>query len=275
MLPEYLDLELNRYIARSQVLLRAGYPVIDICYLYGEGAPLRPNTRIPEIPAGYMFDFCPAELVLKARYEGGRLALPSGMEYRALLLPPDEAMTLPMLQAVERLVDAGCPVAGLKPVRSPSFRGGSDTDAAVKTLADRLWKDKIYAVYDEQTLRKQSDSVSTDSEKTRFIPTKMAEVLRAIGLEPDFRSSVDSVLAIHRRFEGKDIYFLSRKGTPISAMCSFRVEPGGKPSVWNPRTGTINEAAVAEPTQTGVQMKIDFEENGSCFVVFSEKPKAK
>ena len=99
-------------------MLQQGRFVADLVYFNGEGAPnavpyWKPLDPAP--PAGFDYDWVSAELLLnRMTVEAGRIVLPSGMRYRALVLPADvDQLTLPM---AKKLRDAR--------------RGGSDPHRA-------------------------------------------------------------------------------------------------------------------------------------------------
>ena len=136
----------HEYLARCQYLLQQGLFVADVCYLQPEGAPRRfmpPPTAMsgPHIRAGYNFDGCTPEVVLKRmRVDDDRLVLPDGMSYRVLVLPLVETMTPALLSKIKELVEAGATaVAPVRPQKSPGLSHYPACDEEVKTLATELW----------------------------------------------------------------------------------------------------------------------------------------
>ena len=98
----------HRYLARCQLMLRRGLPVADVCFLAPEGAPhvFRPPTSAtrgnPPERLGYTFDGCaPETLVERMTVKDGRLMLPDGTSYQALVLPERETMTPGLLSKVK------------------------------------------------------------------------------------------------------------------------------------------------------------------------------
>ena len=68
----------------------------DLCYLQAEGS--RHTTPAldhePPVPAGYDYDLVTPEVVLERMHvQDGRLVLPDGMSYAALVLPQTGRMT--------------------------------------------------------------------------------------------------------------------------------------------------------------------------------------
>ena len=118
-------------------MLQRGLPVADLCYLVSEGAPHvfvapMPTTRgvLPERP-GYNYDGCTPHAVLtRMSVEDGRLMLPDGMSYRALVLPAVDTMTPELLDKIRQLVAAGATVIG-------SFFITSDTEICFSSALHR------------------------------------------------------------------------------------------------------------------------------------------
>jgi len=152
------------YLARCQYLLQQGEFVADVCYWFGEGAPLNVNDMKLELPQGHDLDFCSADVVLQMSVKNGRLILPSGANYRYLRLPDSDRMTLPLARKVRELVASGARVIGGKrPKGTPGLTGFPRSDAEVGQIAAELW-----------------DANRVVSGKT------LAEVFAQDGLKPDF-----------------------------------------------------------------------------------------
>ena len=253
------------YLARASHVLQQGRFVADLAYFYGEGAP---NTvpfwkKIdPAPPAGFDYDWVNAEVILgRMKYEGGALQLPSGMRYRALVLPADvNQLTLPMVRKLRDLVDAGAILIAPPPTGSPSLSDGAAGDDSVRAIANVMWGD-----IDGKGV--------TSHEYGRgkvYWGRPVAEVLAAERIAPDatFDGAKDAKLGwIHRRTPDADIWYVAnQQERPEQLTASFRV--GSKAvELWDPATGSIAPAsyAVAEG-RTEVPLTLD--PYGSTFVVF-------
>jgi hypothetical protein len=134
----------HEYLARCQFLLRQGRFVADLCFLSPETSPFRfksPARTSLDRP-GYNFDACPPELVLDGmKVENGRLALPSGMSYRALVLPQVPTMTPQLLRKIKQLLLDGATVVGAPPLKAPGLTDFPKCDEEVTVLARELWGD--------------------------------------------------------------------------------------------------------------------------------------
>ena len=107
------------YLARSCQMMQTGRNVADILLFYGEDTNITAQyggdslSNLPEIPAGYDFDYANADVLLNAvRPEGGCLVTDSGQRYRVLVL--GKACRAYMSEAVQARIDeleaAGVPV---------------------------------------------------------------------------------------------------------------------------------------------------------------------
>jgi predicted esterase len=277
------------YFSRCCYLLQQGLPVGDVCYYYGETAPnlvatrrigpdakrldgeicahcQRPNPA-PADALGFGYDYDVMDsTILRSRLEvrDGRLVLPHGVSYAALVLPERDDMPLPVLERLESLVRDGATVLGPKPSRAPSLAGYPGRDAEVRSLAERLWGSGQGA---EASVRSHG--------KGRIIPdrTRIREVLQELGLGPDFSYTSPGSPAqldyIHRRTLNSDIYFVSNTQlTYAEAECTFRV-PHRLPRFWHADTGVVEPCAAYARVDGGMKLRLRLPPAGSVFVVFS------
>jgi len=237
------------YLARCQYLLQRGLPVVDLLYLAPEGGP-RSHTPPPSLGrTGYKADSCSAEAVLtRLAVKDGRLVLPDGMSYRALVLPGAPAMTPALLRRLGELVRDGATVIGTPPSRAPGLTGYPQCDTEVRDAAAALWA-------------------------TGRVPAGKApeQVLAAQGVRPDFRA--DRVLDFcHRRIDDLEVYFVANRFTHgVNATCEFRVT-GRQPEIWDPETGRMALAPVYVDTGGVTRMPLRLEAAGAVFVVFRPGP---
>ncbi len=114
----------HEYLARCQFLLQQGQYVADVCYLQPEGAPRRFTPPADAMQAafyrsGYDFDGCTPQVVMeRMTVKDGRIVLPDGMSYRALVLPQAETMTPALLRRIKELAEAGATVVAPRGRRS-------------------------------------------------------------------------------------------------------------------------------------------------------------
>lgn len=234
----------NDYLSRCQSLLQQGTFVADVCYWFGEGAPLGVDDMGLELPAGHDYDLCASETVLQMRVRDGRLVLPSGASYRYLRLPDADRMTLPLAKKVQELVEGGARViAGPRPKGAPGLTGYPACDADVEAVAKALW---------------DSGRVS--------IGQAFAEVFQKDGLGPDFEG--DGLSYLHRRIGEADVYFVANpRDEARDVECAFRIS-GKVPECWDPETGEIRDLPEYGEEGGRTRVPLRFGPVGSAFVVF-------
>jgi len=255
------------YLTRSQALLQTGRFVADVIHYIGDDAPNLLGHREQiwnPVPAGYEFDGCNLEILEKLTVaKNGDLVLPHGPRYRVLLLPDRKHMTLPAIQAVERLVEAGATAVGPKPLRTPGLTNWKENDAKTRAIADRLWG----AI--------GSDKVTENRVgKGRVIFGKqLSEILNAMA-PPDFDYTAPEGTRLrysHRTTGEADLYFVANadRETSTDAVVRFRVT-GKAPEFWDPSTGAITKPAVYRQASGVTEVPMHFDPAGSVFVVFRE-----
>jgi alpha-L-rhamnosidase/F5/8 type C domain len=204
------------YLGRSSHLLQQGKNVADILYYYGENQNITWLTRekLPNIPAGYEFDFVNSNALINAiEVKNGKLVAKSGNSYSLLVL--DETaknMTLPVLKKLQTLVKAGAKVTGTKPEQSPSL---GDNQAEFQSIVNEIWSN------------------------TNVIKTSTADALKDLKVSEDviITKAQSKILYRHRQSADQDIYWLNnRSDNPTDAEASFRIT-GKTPELWNPQTG--------------------------------------
>jgi hypothetical protein len=280
------------YLDRCQFLLQQGLFVADACYYYGDHVPNFSQLKRSD-PAhcepGYDYDVITAEaLIERASVRDGRIVLPDGMNYRVLVLPDREMISLPVLEKIRKLVTAGATVIGPKPTRGETLADFAVTDAKVQKIADDLWG------RGSRSKEAQTNHIG----KGRVITGKTArEVLQSDGLPPDFTverrppARLDAGFSsqgagseagpppidyIHRTTGDAEIYFVAnRTNLATATTCLFRVR-GKAPELWNPVTGERKFAQEYEDVEKigCTAVPLDFAPYGSWFVVFREAAEA-
>jgi len=243
------------YIDRCQWMLQQGHFAADVLYYYGDHVPnftQHKRTDPADCLPGYDYDVITEEaLIERASVKDGKIFLPDGINYRVLVLPDRDVISLPVLKKIKELVTAGATVIGPKPAHGETLGNEVSTDAEITKLADELWGGKVG--------------------KGRVIAGKTArEVLLADGVQPDceFMPANGAFDYIHRTDGGAEIYFVcNRTNFAANATVAFRVV-GKAPELWNPVTGEHKFAAGYEENGGRIYVPLDFAPCGSWFVVF-------
>jgi len=251
------------YLSRTSYLLQQGSYVADIAYFYGEERNL---TEIyldrfdHDIPNGYAYDFINAEALMSlTSAQDGRVAMPSGMHYRVLYVPPAvRRYTLPVLRKLRDLVADGAVLVAARPLGGLGLQA---RDADVSAAVDDLWgpagaapgprkygKGRVYA------------------------HPGLAAALNFEAISPDVAVSEPcaedcGLMALHRHTPDADIYFLSnRENTARALRIGFRVN-NLVPELWRAESGDTKPLAYHKTSQ-GVEVQLSFEANDAFFVVF-------
>lgn len=255
------------YVTRCQALLQSGKSVADVIYYIGDDAPNYLGDRESvwnPIPAGYDFDGCNLEILERLTVaENGDLLLPHGMRYRMLLLPDRQHMTLPAIQAIGRLVEAGATVVGPKPLRTPGLKDWQETDAQLLSIADKLWG----------PIDGQKTTENHVGKGRMIFGPPLADILAGMA-PPDFDFAAESGTNLrytHRREGASDFYFVANADskTGTDTVARFRVA-GKAPEFWDPSTGNILHPAVYRQIDGVTEIPLHLDPAGSVFVVFRE-----
>ena len=249
------------YIDRSQFLLQQGHFAADVLYYYGDHVPnftQFKRTDPAHCQPGYDYDVITAEALLeRASVQDGKIVLPDGINYRVLVLPERDQMSLPVLKKIAKLVKAGATVIGPQPTRAETLENFAVADAEIKKIAGELWHGK--------------------TGKGRVITDKTArEVLLADGVVPDcdMTAAGGDFDYIHRTTPAEEIYFIANR-TNVSASATVAFRANGKaPELWNAVTGERKFASAYEEKSGRILVPLDFGPCGSWFVIFRAPAKA-
>jgi hypothetical protein len=203
------------YLARSSYLLQRGHFSADLVHFYGEDSNLTAifESKSPDVPAGYGFDYINADgLIHELNATNGRITTKSGMSYRVLGLDQySQHMSLPVLRAIHKLVEAGAVVAGPKPTDDPSL---ADDQGEFHKLNDELFGN--------------GTGVHKIGKGTVYAGQSLTDVFNALKVAPDFDyakpESDTCLLFVHRKLADGELYFVdNRSDRDETVDASFRV----------------------------------------------------
>lgn len=252
------------YLNRSHFMLQQGTFVADVCYYPGDHVPNIVQRKEAD-PAGALpmfdYDVISEELLLsRLEVQNGVFSLPSGMRYRVLVLPDHGVLSTAALEKVRRLVMAGGTVLGSKPARTASLTGHPAGEKEFQRMTDALWGRGEPPKTGERPA----------GEGRLVWGMSAGEFLLGDGVAPDceWEGDAEDYGFIHRRTEEADIYFVSnRREAPAEGRFTFRVA-GRQPSLWNPLTGDIRDAAAFRQENGRTTLPLSFDPYGAWFVVF-------
>ena len=234
------------YLARSSYLLQQGHFKADILYYYGEDNCVTGlfGDKLPEIPAGYAYDFVnPYGLQLAVFPIDGRLVTASGMSYRLLVLGPNcRTMSCKLLERILYMAKAGIPICGTFPERCAAL---TDKQADFDLLLVQL--------------------------KPYFLDMPVEEALKAKGIEPQFIGPEDWAY-VHRETDREDIYWIRNfSGKPASDVILVRAGQG-QPRVLDPVTGKTRRINASTAEDGYRYFQLSLEADDALFVVIPKLP---
>lgn len=257
------------YFRRCQFLAQQGNFVADVLYYYGDHIPNIASLKESD-PAGALpdfdYDMLSEELLLSslAVTENGMLTLPSGMQYRVLVLPDHRVLSLGALAAIDKLVRAGGTVLGPGPERAVSLEGGEMGRSRFQGLVNGLWGNH------DQT-NKTSGSRTVGKGRVAW-GTSARDWLHQEGIRSDLKfvhsSATDQLDWIHYRIGDGDVYFVSEPtGNTVEGLATFRCQ-GKIPEFWDAVDGSIRDASTFRSVAGGIEVPLKLDPFGSLFVVF-------
>ncbi|MDR1498456.1 MAG: discoidin domain-containing protein [Puniceicoccales bacterium] len=284
-----------RYINRSQFLLQQGLFFADVLQYYGENVPnftqMKWKNTAKSLPF-YDYDVATQEALLsRASVNNGKITFPDGAEYRLLVLPERNSISLPVLKKIARWVkEDGLAVIGPKPLRVTGLSTKNE-DAEVEKIANELWGNST-----EKVRHVGKGIVATN--------ISAAEFLKDRGLPPDFarisgnnpKPRIDSIhrvlyknqletinLGNFSEFSPKDVlttpadkktgvaahlYFVANlTASPDVFEAAFRVT-GLQPELWDALTGERRLCKAYRQENGRTIVPLDLAKYGSIFVVF-------
>jgi len=258
------------YLKRCQYLAQQSDFVGDVVYYYGDHVP-NIARRKGDDPAGampgYDYDVLSEELLLSSMtVKKERVTLPSGMEYRVLVLPDHKVLSLGVLKKVDKLVRAGATVLGPKPLKAVSLEGGPEGKELFRKLADGLWG---------QPKNKKGNRKVGKGRIAWGMPARDLLHNNDIASDVTFedKKMASAINWIHYRIHDADVYFLSEPdGNARSVSAIFRVN-GRVPELWDAVDGSIRQANSFNFVDGRTQVPLDFDVYDSIFVVFRKKTK--
>ena len=228
------------YLARSCYMLQRGHYVADVLWYYGEDTNIAGiyGHELPAIPEGYSFDFInPYGVKNLLSVKDGSIVTPSGMKYKVLVLGEHcKTMSIEVLRKLDELAKAGAVICGTIP---EALAGFTDCQAEFDRLVADIWK----------------------AGRANVSTSQLVNVLKAQGVEPDFRYVAPAELKfVHRTDGDKEIYWVRNfSDKAVKAQLQLR-DAEGVVTVYNPETGKVVPGATCACC-------LELEANQALFVV--------
>jgi hypothetical protein len=256
------------YLNRVQFLMQQGTAVDDVLYFYGDNVPnfvrLKADDPAHVLP-GYDYDVTDEDALLHAiQLDGKMLRGPSGVAWRALVMPKSGRISLVALERASAYVKGGGVLIGEAPT-SPT--GWANDAAALRfaQLSKAVWG-----------LNCSDGTWHAFGAGTVFCGRNTHAALAAMHVLPDVEwgsaatgASHSSFDYVHRRTGAIDMYFVRNgSGVETDLDVTFRVKAVGVER-WNAVTADMQRIPDAMSTDDGRTMvHVKLAPHGSAIYVF-------
>jgi hypothetical protein len=293
--------EFSAYISRISELLSGGRHVAKVAVLWPINAMFAaylPQTRTPQSQAveqglnvltdtllrlHHDFDYLDEEVLATAGLDGGRVRV-ADEDYELVLVPPMGHVRAATVEALERFAAGGGKVLGVLQAPSAAFGpdGMEDVQGRMATLLGTPGgpgeaEGGFGLARRDHPAGGAGAFLAGDlavlSEGPGPARDHFAEALDgAVGslITPDVEISNPEVFSLHRRRDGRDLWFLVNTTFEAQAM-RVRLPGHATPVLWDPSTGE-ERAAAAEPEDGWTAFDLTLPPVGSVFVVTGAHP---
>lgn len=256
------------YLRRVQLIVQNGKFVADVLYYYGDHVPnvfpIKHTDPAGAMP-GFDYDVTNEGILLQLKVNNGKIVVPSGIEYKVLVLPDHKVLSMDALKKIEHLLSQGAEIIGYKPEHLVSLVGESKTQSEFHKLTEKIWGTSA----SKKGIKKYKKGVVAWGISAR-------DYLMSKNLLPDFKILNDTVNTdnfdfIHYKFDNKDIYFVSNQTDKAQEIqCQFRIS-GFQPEIWDALNGEHREATSFYQKDNCTSLPLAFDPYGSIFIVFNKQ----
>lgn len=258
---------MNDYVARAQVLLQYGHPVVDVAVFTGEEMPRRsilPDRLVGSLP-GLMGEKRVAEEQVRLKNEGQPLRKkPVGVSHSANMADPEKWINPLRGYAYDSFNrDALLRLARVEKGRL-TLPGGASYSVLVVPDAHPMNPENRMS----EEVRLKIEALKREGLIVPEIPYT-AEDFSAYGVERD-AIVPEEVAWTHRRSEEEqtDIYFLSNQLPETRTLTASLRVADRVPELWDAVTGEIREATQWKRRENRTEITVELEPYASVFVVF-------
>lgn len=256
----------NTYLSRISNVLQKTNFYADVLYYYGNAAPNyagHKNSRFTVGP-GYDYEVINTEILTQLEVENGNLVLPTGGEFKILVLANENEILAEVLSKIKTLASKGAKILAEKP-RQINFRENNGITKVDMGDIDNVWID---AKKVEKGLHTKRNKVISGIEPSSF--------LRLMQIPPDFYyedAPFTTLDYIHYEKNHNDFYFVRNTTNQwVTRKLGFR-QNDKVPEQWNPVTGKVSPIIVYEQSGKYINLPLTLPPYGSMFVVFSKSGK--
>lgn len=253
------------YITRNDYIFQNTKFYADVLYYYGDKVP---NSTTPKnahftAGAGYDYEVVNTEILLKdLTMKNGKLTLSNGATFNMLALDREEEINPAVLAKLIDLSKQGAMIVGLKPKKVEDLKNHPYSGKMGEDLVSQLWKNVS-----------ESSKVEIDKKGNIYSGIKPYEMLKALGVSPDFNYSDKETFLldfVHYQKSDMDFYYVRNTSDQwVSRECGFR-QQSKVPEIWDPVTGKVVQAPVYSRQDRYINIPITLAPYGSYFVVFKK-----
>ncbi|MCX5646919.1 MAG: glycosyl hydrolase [Phycisphaerae bacterium] len=266
--------DVSLYLQRLSHVLRQGTPANDIAlYLANSdawagfvpgrislsdavGLKLGPDIIPAILDSGYNLDFFDDGMLdLHGKVENGTLAF-GDLRYKVVVLAGVERIEAATMQKLKEFAAGGGTVIATRrlPDRAPGYRATGQDTQAVRDTAQYLFKGP----------NAPGLFIADESQLGPMLAQKLAPDMTITPASPE-------IGFVHRHRRDAEVYFLANTANQRkSVKLAFRVG-GMQAEVWDPMTGRVGPAGVAEKSVNATTVSIALEPYGSTLIVFTNR----
>ena len=246
--------QLNSYITRMQYISQVGTNISAVA-LYrndlahgADEAPPTPKLNQAIMDAGYNYDHINADSLLHCSVREEMLVSKGGAQYRALILPPLDAMDATLAERLQNFAAAGLPVffAGHVPSRAEGLLENTRQTQRVQTAVRSLRN--LHNVH-----------ISADV-------AGIVSMLRQ-AVQPNVRFHGEALPFMQKRIGKMNAFFL-RNGSDTMQRLNAEFEADGAPELWDPWTGQMTSLAGNRRKDGWGEIQLDLQPLSSALIVF-------
>ena len=245
----------NEYINRLSLIMSQGHHVADVAIFYpvtsmqenmpgavaNDTAELINNTFFQLGETLFYdqidFDYIDDDSIQRAETSQGRLDV-AGESYRILILPPLTNIRRGTLRKIRDFQESGGMVVAVTFLPASSPDAGRDDPEVIRDV-QAVFGSAPSLLNDTRELHLEQ---SRSGGRAFFLPTNFLSISHLIkhNHSTDLVTGLESILANHRRIDGKDFYLLFN-ASEESVKGTVKLRALGQPKVWDPETGEIRE----------------------------------
>ncbi len=266
----------SEYLSRLSYILSQGVHRADAAFLYPQ-ATIHANWEDREefnaiarevnkttydlgkriYRSGIDFDFIDDYGMERAAVEGGLLKV-AGLEFRAVVMPPQTTMRLSTLRKVREFRDGGGTVVSYGRLPGASAENGRD-DAQLRRLLQEIFGVDSSAGVEEVVRHGRAS----------FVPAGQAKVAEILSesIERDVVASAGDVYHTHQQVGSTDVYFLFNN-LQEKRRISFDLRVAGAPEVWEASSGIARPLHRFEVRGGRTRAQLDMEPFEAVVLVF-------